>query len=152
LLETGFIIKYKDIAQVLPVYRDKPLSMNIHRKRRLRNCIDAGFKFRKLSFNELPEAYSLFTESRQNKGYPVTMSLEDLAATIQKFPDNYTLSGVFDGNKMIAAAVSIVVNTEIMYCFYIGDSLAYRRYSPVTMLVAGIYESCSTENFKLLDL
>lgn len=152
LCATGFSVKYKDITQVMHIRPGKLLPMNTHRQRRLRTCIRHGFIFRSLSVDELPQAYSLFTESRESKGYPVTMSLAELATTIERFPDRYILSGVFDGDKMVASAVCIVVNSAIMYCFYIGDALAYRRYSPVTLLVSGIYESCVAGNFSLLDL
>lgn len=80
------------------------------------------------------------------------MTLPDLIKTFEQFPAHYILFGVLDDEKIIAAAVTVVVSKEILYCFYIGDSLAYRPYSPVTFLVSGIYDYCIANNFKLLDL
>ena len=80
------------------------------------------------------------------------MTLKDIEATFERFPDEYLLFGVFDKNKMVATSVSIKVNSKILYCFYIGDALTYRAYSPVTKLVDGIYRYCQVHYFKLLDL
>lgn len=80
------------------------------------------------------------------------MSLEGLQNMFTLFPDEYLLFGVFDEEKMIAASVSIKVCQRILYCFYIGDDLEYRSQSPVTVLVAGIYEYCRVNNFFVLDL
>ena len=68
------------------------------------------------------------------------------------FPGDYLLFGVFDKNKLIATSVCIKVNDKILYCFYIGDALAFRPHSPITLLINGIYEYCQTNDFKMLDL
>jgi hypothetical protein len=152
LLATSFAIKYYyDITQAIPVSKEK-MSLNTHKKRRLRKAEALGFTFRLLSIEFLEESYRLIVESREHKDYPVTMSLADLTAMFKRFPDEYLLFGMFDKNKLIATAVSIRVNAEIMYCFYIGDDLAYRTYSPVTPLVNGIYQFCQMNNYKILDL
>ncbi len=151
LLAAGFIIKYLDITQAILISKEN-MSLNTHKKRRLRKAEALGFNFRLLSIEFLEESYQLIVESREHKDYPVTMSLADLTSMFKLFPDEYLLFGMFDKNKLIATAVAISVNTEIMYCFYIGDDLAYRAYSPVTALVNGIYQFCQMNNYKLLDL
>ncbi|WP_276366458.1 hypothetical protein [Chryseolinea sp. H1M3-3] len=151
LLATGFAIKYCDLTQAIPVSKEK-ISLNTHKKRRVRKAEALGFSFRLLPAEFIEESYQLIVESRQHKNYPVTMSLADLTYTFKLFPDAYFLFGLFDKNRLIATAVSISVNAEIMYCFYIGDDLAYRTYSPVTPLVNGIYQFCQMNNYKILDL
>lgn len=151
LHDSGFTVKYRDITQVINI-RPHGLSMNVHRKRRLKKCIEKGFEFCCLSYEQLPAAYTLFTESRRHKGYPVTMTLDDLAGMFLKFPETYLLFGVLDKDRMIAAAVIIVVNEDIVYCFYLGDSLEYRIYSPVTFLINGLYKHSMHHYFSLIDL
>jgi len=80
------------------------------------------------------------------------MTFKDLEAMFKLFPGNYLLFGVFDKNKLIATSVCIKVNDKILYCFYIGDALAFRPHSPITSLINGIYEYCQTNDFKMLDL
>ena len=152
LSETGFIVKYEDITQVIHVPEGSPINLNTHKKRRIRQAESKAFVFRQISIDYLDEAYARIVESRESKGYPVTMTLQDLKEMFKAFPNDYLLFGVFDQKLLIAAAVCIKINSEIMYCFYLGDALAYRRDSPVTLLINGIFEYCKTHRFKILDL
>lgn len=152
LQASGFIIKYLDIAQLIHVSSSHDLGLNVHRKRRLKKCREKGFSFQQLTANSLNDAYQLIVESRERKGYPVTMTLPALAAMFDRFPEHYLLFGVFDNQVMIAASVAIRVNDRILHCFYIGDRLSYRSYSPVTLLMQGIYDFCSQRDFRLIDL
>lgn len=151
LLESSFNIVYRDIAQVIYVIRGDP-DLDIDKKRRLRTAETMGFQFRSLPPELLEKSYSLIAQSRINKGYPVTMSLDQLRDIFELFPNDYMLFGVFDKDRLIAASVCIRVNHEILYCFYIGDDLDYRSYSPVTTLVNGIYNFCKVNQFRILDL
>jgi hypothetical protein len=152
LKKMGFRILYKDVAQVINIDENNPLVMSTHRRRRLRKCSEMGFQFKKIDASHLPAAYSLFLESRKNKKYPVTMTLEDFETAFRLFPDAYLLFGVFDGHALIAACVSIKVSEKTLYSFFIGDSLEYRVYSPVTQLLHGIYEYGLGKKMKLIDL
>lgn len=152
LIESGFSVIYEDITQAIHVSEKGSMNLNTHKKRRVRQAKSLEFGFRQIPLNYLDEAYSLIVESRESKGYPITMTLKDLEATLELFPSDYLLFGVFDQKKLIATSVCIRVNDEILYCFYIGDALAYRHYSPVTLLVTGIFEYCKTHHFKMLDL
>jgi hypothetical protein len=151
LIESGFIIKYQDISQVIPV-TSAAMTLNADKKRRLRKAEIGGFNFRKLPMDFLKEGYQLIVQSRENKGYPITLTLHQLEDVFQSFPDHYLLFGLFDKEKMIASSVSIKVNEDILYCFYLGDDLLYRSDSPVTALVHGIYHFCQTNNYNILDL
>ena len=128
------------------------MDLNTHKKRRLRQAESLDFSFREIPLNYLEEAYSLIVESRESKGYPVTMTFKDLEAMFKLFPSDYLLFGVFDKNKLIAASACIKVNNKILYCFYIGDALAFRPHSPITLLINGIYRYCQESHFKMLDL
>ena len=151
LLNAGFKIQYEDITQVISTNKSG-ISPDTHKKRRIRQAVDDEYRFELLPVFYLEEAYSLIVEARRDKGYPVTMSLTELKRTFLQFPGEYLLFGVFNNGRLIAASISIQVNNEILYTFYLGDSLKYRRHSPVTFLVAGIYDYCIEHQYKLLDL
>ncbi len=150
LLSDGFTIKYKDITQVISISEE--MDLNVHKKRRLRKCLTLGFTVRQITIDFLQESYSLIAESRNHKGYPVTMSMKELEHMFILFPKDYLLFGVFDESKIIAASVCIKINSEILYSFYIGDNVAYRSLSPVTLLISGIYDFCQLHLYELLDL
>jgi hypothetical protein len=151
LIGAGFSIKYKDITQVIRV-TERSMDLNTHKKRRLRQAESLDFSFREIPLNHLEEAYSLIVESRVSKGYPVTMTFKELEAMFELFPSDYLLFGVFEKNRLIAASSCIKVNNKILYCFYIGDALAFRPHSPITLLVDGIYRYCQAMHYKILDL
>lgn len=151
LTEAGFKVLYRDITQLFIVDKVVP-EMNTHRLRRLRSCWAQRFVFKRVPAGLLPQAYALFSESRVSKGYPITMSLQEFEEAFEKFPQDYILFGVFDKDKMIAACVSILIDPNILYCFFIGDALAYRKFSPVTQLVHGMYRYASEKNIKIVDL
>jgi hypothetical protein len=151
LEKNGFKVLYKDITQVC-VVDSKAMPINNDRRRRLRTSESMGFNFKKLPIKFLTEAHSLFEQSRNNKGYPITMSLQDFERSFTMFRDRYLLFGVFDKNKMIAATVAILVNEKLLYCFFIGDHLEYRTFSPVTILITGVYGFAQENKIELIDL
>ncbi len=151
LLVTGFYVKYEDITQVLHVSAGE-MDLDTHKKRRIRKAKSLRYSFRQVTLDFLEEGYSLIVESRKNKDYPVTMTMKELKDMFILFPEEYLLFGVFDKTKMIAASVSIKINSEILYAFYIGDSIAYRSASPVTVLINGIHDFCGAHGIHLLDL
>lgn len=149
--KVGFKILYQDITQIIPV-TSNDLIMNVHRRRRLRQCRANRYRFEKLGLDKISEAYPLFEMSRKSKGYPVTMSLNDFQESFQMFPQNYLLFGVRDKERIIASCVCIHVSESILYCFYIGDDLEYRKWSPVTMLLHGLYFYAQRNNYQVIDL
>ncbi len=148
--EVGFNLKYRDVTQVLST--DLEMNLNTDRKRKIKECIDLNLGFRELSAESLPSAYQLFLQSRQSKGYPVTMKLEDFFEAFSKFPLHYKLYGVLDGDQLVAASVVIIVNDEILYYFFSGDDFAYRRHSPTSYLVYNLYHMAKKASFKFIDL
>jgi Acetyltransferase (GNAT) domain len=150
LVDAGFQLKYEDITQLLML--EQELALSKLRKRKLKGSEMNGFVFTELAIESLPQAYQLFLESRHQKGYPVTMTLGKLAEEFNRFSENYKLFGVLHQDKLIAASVVIIVNQEIVYYFFPGDALAYRKYSPTTYLICQLYNLFKDRNFKYMDL
>lgn len=152
LLRTGYRVVLKELLQVITIDENSLARFNRNRKRSLRSCVEAGFRFVKLSSDQIEAAYKIFVECRNDKNYPVTMSLDDFKNAFKKFPDRYLLFGVLDGDTLIATSVCIAVNDQILYDFFHGDKLSMRKFSPITVLLKGIIEFCQTGGFRLLDL
>ncbi len=152
LLAKSYNILYRDITQVIDMKRGDVPELGVDKKRRIRTAEAKGFQFRSLSLDWLEKSYALIVQSRVDKDYPITMTLGMLQQMFMLFPNEYMLFGVFDNDRLIAASVTIQVNPEVLYCFYIGDDLDYRSYSPVTFLVNGIYGFCKVHQFRVLDL
>jgi lipid II:glycine glycyltransferase (peptidoglycan interpeptide bridge formation enzyme) len=150
LSEVGFNLKYKDITQAL--FINGKISLNPDRNRKIKECVGKNFRFQELTVEALPQSYNLFLQSRKSKGYPLTMELMDFFDEFRKFPSKYKLYGVLDGDHIIAASVVILVNDQILYYFFSGDDLDYRKYSPTTFLIFNLYHLAAEEGFKFIDL
>ncbi len=148
--EAGFSIEYRDVTQVILL--NENLNLYSDRKRMIKGSIEHLFEFKELNLGSLPEAYDLFLKSRHSKGYPVTMSLKDFFDEFSRFPMHYKLFGVLDRDRLIAASVVILINDEIIYYFFSGDDLDYRKQSPTTYLVYNLYQFAKKANFKFIDM
>jgi hypothetical protein len=53
---------------------------------------------------------------------------------------------------MCAAAVSILVNRDIVYNFLVNHNSEFNNLSPAVLLMEGIYDHCQEHDIGLLDL
>lgn len=153
LLDAGFKTTQQDINQHIKVTHEpyrKLVNYNEHKK--LKKSEREGFEFRKLGRAQLQLAYELIKDNRVRKGFPVSMTMDKLDNMFKKFPDHYFLFGVYNGDELIATAVSIRIAQNVIYNFYHGDHAEYRVFSPVVMLIEGIYSYCQKYNIEILDL
>ncbi len=121
-------------------------------KKRLNKCRRSGFTSELSHISELQEAYTMLVSSRKRKKYPVTMDFDSLNQRFLNHPDNYLLFTVKDNRRIIAMAVSIIVNKDILYNFYHADHEDYREFSPTVMVVDEIYKYCQRKKVRILDL
>ncbi len=142
-----------DINQHIEV-REKDFIQKIIKleKKKLMKCQNEGFEFRICSVEDLEEAYGLIKNVREQKGYPVTMDYPELKIMFDQYPDNYMLFAAFNLHKMIATSVSIRVNDKIMYNFYHGHDTNYNYFSPILLVLEGIYRYCLEHKIEIIDL
>jgi hypothetical protein len=152
-VEQGFQLLEKNVNQHLLVTGDDfILRIKKNEKKKLAQAVNKGYHFRILDSKDLQQTYKLIEETRHRKNYPVSMSYQDLYNSLETMPDKYLLFGLFDGDRLIAGAVSIRVSDNILYNFYHADDYSYRSTSPLVMLVGKIYEYCQDNDIGILDL
>ncbi|WP_247233885.1 GNAT family N-acetyltransferase [Telluribacter sp. SYSU D00476] len=121
-------------------------------RRRLRKCQRAGLVARPW-YNPEPElAYHFLEKSRQQQGYPLTLSYRKLRDLLDTFPSEVLVFGVFDGETIAAMTVAIRVSQGVLYNFLPADNLLYRTYSPTVLLNEMLYSYCQSEDIEVLDL
>ncbi|MBL3656489.1 hypothetical protein [Fulvivirga sediminis] len=153
LIQNGIELSLSELNQHIKVtHADYFALLKKNEKKRLRKCHNKGFTFRQLEVSFLSSAYDIIKQNRALKGYPMTMSYEDLLKMYKNFPDQYLLFGVFDDKTLIAVAVSIKVSDQVLYNFYHGDDFKYRTYSPIVMVLQGVYNYCQKLQIRFLDL
>jgi uncharacterized membrane protein YkvA (DUF1232 family) len=154
LLSNGFRIRYSDLNYHFPVTSELEFKQLLHRGERwkLNRCKREGLEFHQVEMPDLNQWFTFIKNSRERKNYPISLTRHDFVHQIQANPDRYRFFGVFDDARIVALAVTVVVNKDIIYTFYTADLLEYRKWSPVVMLHEGIYQHCQQHNIKLLDL
>jgi hypothetical protein len=153
LLKAGFALKVGIPNHHIQI-EGFALSEKMHtmEKRRLYKCQKAGFAFKEEPLSELANVYNFVLACRKEKGWHLSMTLEDLQKAASTFPENYKLFSVYDGSHQIAATVAIIVNSHILYNFYPAALLSYQTYSPTVMLTNGLYQYCQHKDMGILDL
>lgn len=153
LLHFDFTIKESFVNQYLLIDDNTFFDVVKSDERRyLNRAAKFGFEFNQFGIGELKAAYYLIQKSRHPKGYSVSMSFEELLKMVDLFPDHYLIFGIHKGRRLIASSISIVVNDYILYDFYHGDDLQFRKDSPVVPLLKGVYEYARDHGFKMLDM
>ncbi len=151
--ETNFKVISSEVNQHLAVQEEEfKVLISKNERKKLNQCLKQGYTFMQLTLDEFTNIYQLVTETRVRKGYPVSMTYENLYKTIKLMPDKYLLFGLFDRDKLIAASVSIRISHEILYNFYHADDLNFRTTSPLVMLIQQIYQYCQQNGIEILDL
>jgi len=153
LTTNGFQLEAVEINQHIEVGgKDFIQKIIKFEQKKLRKCKREGFTFRICSQESLKEAYGLIRSVRKQKGYPVTMEYFDLKRMFEQFPDNYVLFAAYNHNQMIATSVSIKINDKILYNFYHGHDTKYNHFSPILLVLEGIYSYCLKHNIEIIDL
>lgn len=132
--------------------KDSISKMSVMEQRRLKKCNKAGFEFKKLPSSKLSEVYNVIAKWRDLKEKPLSMAWNVMSHARKLNPGMYLPFGVYDDDKLIAATIAIKVNSKVLYHFYPAHSADYNNYSPMVMLVDGLYTWCYGNQIELLDL
>lgn len=121
-------------------------------RRRLHKCQKAGFRFEQWESPNIAEVVAFLRETRQQLGYPLTLSPERLADLLQTFPNQFGVFVVNDGANLAALTVAVRVRHDILYNFLPASHTDYRTFSPMVMLTDGLFTYCQQQQIRLLDL
>jgi hypothetical protein len=121
-------------------------------KQLLRKSIKKGFTFQEENSPDFSEIHAFITHSRERKNRPMTMNLQQFENHFTLFPKNFQIFSVTDSEHIIAVGVTIKINEEIVYTFYLADDENYLKDSPTIFLLSGIYEYFQEKKYKILDL
>jgi hypothetical protein len=121
-------------------------------KRKLKQAKDKGLHFRTIPVSELGIVYAMILKCREQRGHALSMTLDDLARTVDFFKESFFLFGAFLHKDLAAASVAIRVSPGILYNFYSGHLRKYDSISPMVMLTGGMYKFCGSHQIQLLDL
>ncbi len=153
LTEQNFRLVRTDLTSYLPV-EDNAFVANLHpsERRRLRKCRRAGFRFSHNAQPNLETVVNFLHETRQRQNYPLTLSPERLTDLLTRFPGQFPVFSVMNGATTAALIIAVRVQPDILYAFLPASCPDYRTFSPMVMLIDGLYAYCQQQNIRLLDL
>ena len=153
LSKLNFHVKYTEQNYEIPI-TDKSFYetvMGSTAKQLLRTYNKKGYVFQQEINPDFEIIHAFIARSRERKNRPMTMSLGQLTEHFKIFVKNFKLFFVTYLDAMVAVGITIKINHEILYTFYLADDENYLRDSPTTFLLSGIYEYGKQNNYKILD-
>lgn len=126
--------------------------MEYGNQKRYRKCLREGFKAHRLDGSRYAEAYAVIASNRQRKGFPITMSFPQIMEMVRVFGERIKFFAVYREELLVASAICIDIDGRILYVFYWGDIDNMQSHSPITLLVAQIYEYCQIDHYEILDI
>ena len=153
LLTHGFTLAERNQTFFLPV-DSRPFENSIvpAEQRRLRKCRKANFTFAHWQTPVLTEVVDFIQNTRQQQGYPVTICADRLTGLLREFPDQFVVFSVHNGPQLIALTIAVRVRHDILYNFMPASDPAYNSFSPMVLLLDGIYGYCQQQGIQLFDL
>ena len=148
----GFYLTFQDLNFHLEV--NPPFKKHLHRSERwkLNKSIREGYTFQKVESPDWENSFALLNESRERKGFRLSMDKESLEQAFLKFPGRYQLFSIMKELETVAIAITLAINKDILYVFFTADVLKHRKVSPIVLLHSGIYQYCLDKRINLLDL
>ena len=151
LHRAGFMLEHVDLNyDVVPLNIDFAERLSKGSRKKLAKCERAGFHSRTLERREWRSAHKLIWSNRFRAGRELSLRLDQIEALEAALPGTYIFFGTFDGNKMIAAAICVMVEPDVLYIYAWADA-EKNAYSPTTQLCQTIYEEACFRACRLLD-
>lgn len=154
LLRLHFQVKFTEQNYDIPV-TNKSFYETVkspRAKQLLRKSFKNGLIFQEEINPNFPKIHSFIAHSRKRKNRPMTMSSEKLGNHFEKFPKHFQLFSVAYVNLIVSVGITVKINDNILYTFYLADDEKYLKDSPTTFLLSGIYKYCQEQKFRILDI
>ncbi len=154
LLVNGFTETVNDINQYIHVdaLSDFAIEIDAQKRRRLNNAKKMGMRVALFDHIDTADWYAVYSKARIDKDYPITLSENEYAALSSSMENVYTYAGVFLNDVLIANAIFVRVNQDVLYYFLAASNPEYADLSPTVLLIEAMYEKAIAENYKILDL
>lgn len=153
LSNAGYQIQTAEAGAVIPI-SDELLEtkMDEWEVRKLKQAREAEFVFTSATVNPVDEIFQFILNCRKEKGYTLSMTQVMMERTVEAFPNQFIFFEVMKGYERAAASIAIRVSDDILYNFYSAHHSRYDAWSPVVMLMDGMYGWCQQQGVRLLDL
>ena len=151
LHKAGFLVDAADLSYVLrPLDINFTNGMSTGAAKKLAKGERARFVSHKLERADWRRAHALLHANRVRQGYAPPIPLSSIEAVERALPGTYHFFATHAAGKMIAAAITVKVEDDILYIYSWGDA-EKNEDSPTTHLFSAIYEEACFMSCRLLD-
>jgi hypothetical protein len=153
LSNAGYRIQVAEAGALISVSNESlETKMDDWEVRKLKQAREAEFIFAAATVNPVDEIFQFILNARKEKGYSLSMTQVMMERTVEVFPNEFVFFEVMKGYERAAASIAIRVADDILYNFYSAHHSRFDAWSPVVMLIEGMYGWCQQQGIKLLDL
>jgi len=149
----GYSVLAADIGSVIAV-TSKPIAECLHprKRRKLNQSKGDDFRLVLLQHDAIQPVYDFILSRRRLRGYRLSVTCDELRLALERCPQAYVLFGVYLEDRLVAASITVRVNDRILYHFISDHHRGMGGFSPVLVLMEGIYDYCRERGIAILDL
>ena len=152
LFSNGFCIENYDVnfEYYLNDFRDTyEMDIDIKARQKLRASLKHNLQFEKT--DDVETMYKIIKQNREEKGYPLWMSCEDIVETSKIIPSDYFFVRDELGQP-IASALIHQINDDILRVVYWGNIQSSNNLCPMNFLSYNVFKYYSATKFKIIDI
>ena len=148
-------LQYIDLNFMFPLskFADYAGSLERNAHKNLKRALKSDLEFVAVQRGDtdgMHRAYEVIRRNREEHGYPLRMSLDDVEATIKIIPADFFI--LRHEGVDVAAAQVFHVAEGIAQVVYWGDLRAYSALRPMNYLSYRMFEHYSREGLRILDI
>ena len=121
-------------------------------RRKVKQAHEKELKLRHEGVDQLNTLYNFIRNCRMQKGYPSSMTFEDLKRTVYTFPERFLLTSIHKKKELVAASICVRCNSHVLYHFYSDHNTLDKSTNPTVFLIRSLYEYCFENRIALFDL
>jgi len=149
----GFSLAYSDINFHLELDNSSEPEYKMERnaKKNLNKGLKSDHSFLKAtSLTDQERVYTVIKRNREEKGYPLKLTFDDLVSTGKHGRIYYSLleCNSFDG----AAAIVFRINSNVAMVVYWGHLQEFSDFRPINLLAYYLYKEYASLSFSQLDI
>ena len=121
-------------------------------KRKVKQAHEKELKIRHEGVDQLNTLYNFIHDCRVQKGYPSSMTFDEIHRTVHTFPERFLLTSIHKKNELVAASICVRCNSHVLYHFYSDHNTSDKSTNPTVYLIRSLYEYCFENGIALFDL
>lgn len=119
-------------------------------RKNLKRAQSFGLRFEVLPAERAKEAYDIIARNRQERGFPLRMTWEQVYETIQVVPADFFM--VYREQEAVASAVVFHVAPQTVQVIYWGDLPQFAEYKTMNFLSSQLFAHYHTQGIAMVDI